>query len=786
MKPPPAKSCASCGERYDSDVLFCPRDGTPLTNSRTPSVAGADRDAYLGVELAGQIRLKHLIGIGSMGRVYRAFQAGIDRDVAVKILHRELSGNTELVQRFHREAKVASRLVHPNVVQVLMTGAVPFCADPHIGGELYLVMEYLDGISLLSALAAATTADDGAALPLPRALHVALQICDAVGEAHKQGIVHRDLKPENVMLIRRGDDPDYVKVLDFGIARLQWGNGEMTTQAGLIFGTAKYISPEGAEGQAVGPAADVYAISTILYQCLAGRTPFEGDSPVALLVQHTHAPPPELRTIARASYVPPPLAAVVMQGLSKKPSDRFPNARVLGREIIAAARESGLDPEEIVSQSALLFQRGRAVKLASKERTKSLELSADLASKIGGIAAVPAASSGLAHTGRVTASREAPRASPSSPGSRTRRDAPRIVQQELTEDEAYAPEQMPKPSARLLARSARRLRQNSHATTDDDEPSSVGTPGPTRASRPQPPPVSSTSPRRSARPSSPEAVGGAQRSSPPGRGRASVPVAAAALPPPAPADLDFDDAEAPDASAPPREETMQGTETTLDADAGAPTSSQAPPRRARIVRMAAIAACALAAALVVVFGGRHFGGFGASASGDSIDAQLEVARECMRRHAWDAPARQNLKEITDQALARWPNDARVLDLRREAAERLVSDALGRKYAGDTAEAIRLTRLALEMNPGLTTAQHLVAELEGTHAPDVAPAASAGATDEHAGAKGPRKGPLPHGATSAAPGAPSGAATAGPVLPPTPPALPGDHAPPAPSSTGPWL
>ncbi len=157
MRAPPGKSCPSCRERYDLDVLFCPRDGTPLqaSKNRAPTTDhSAGNDPYLGVELQGQIRLKHLIGIGSMGRVYRAWQGGIDRDVAVKILHRELSGNGELVKRFHREAKVASRLVHPNVVQVLMTGTVPFVPDPHVGGEMYLVMEYLDGISLLSALAA--------------------------------------------------------------------------------------------------------------------------------------------------------------------------------------------------------------------------------------------------------------------------------------------------------------------------------------------------------------------------------------------------------------------------------------------------------------------------------------------------------------------------------------------------------------------------------------------------------------------------------------------------------
>src|SRR4051812_25245511 len=181
MKAASAKSCHSCGELYDADVLFCPRDGTPLASSRTPSFSSAERDPYLGLELPGQIRLDHLIGIGSMGRVYRAFQGGIERDVAVKVLHRELSGNNELVGRFHREAKVASRLVHPNVVQVLMTGALPQTTDARMGGELYLVMEFLDGMSLLSALCAAGTAADAQALPLPRALHVTLQICDAVG-----------------------------------------------------------------------------------------------------------------------------------------------------------------------------------------------------------------------------------------------------------------------------------------------------------------------------------------------------------------------------------------------------------------------------------------------------------------------------------------------------------------------------------------------------------------------------------------------------------------------------
>ena len=207
------------------------------------------------------------------------------------MLHRELSSNKALVARFDREAKVASRLAHPNVVHVLLVGQLP-------DGAMYIVMEYLDGLSLQSALAG-----ELGAMPLPRALHIALQLCDAAGEGHAQGIVHRDLKPENVMLVRRADDPDFVKVLDFGIARVHWGDQSMATAAGLIFGTARYISPEGAQGEQVGPPGDVYAIATMLYQMLSGATPFHAEQAVAVLVQQIHDAPPPLKGIERAAYV---------------------------------------------------------------------------------------------------------------------------------------------------------------------------------------------------------------------------------------------------------------------------------------------------------------------------------------------------------------------------------------------------------------------------------------------------------------------------------------------------
>ena len=296
------RTCSKCGKTYPTDVIFCPKDGSPLSAKKTEI---AD-DPYVGLKLADQFELERLIGIGAMGRVYRAYQRGIDRHVAVKILHRELMRNEGIMTRFVREAKVASRLTHPNVVQVMMTGHVQKRGD--VGGEAYLVMEYLDGISLRSALAAA-----GGALPMPRALHIVLQVADAVGEAHLSGIVHRDIKPENVMLVRRGDDQDFAKVLDFGVARLDWSDNSLATAAGVIFGTARYISPEGAQGQTVSAPSDVYSLAIMLFQCLSGQTPFDGDSPVAILIKHTNQEPPDIRSIPRSSYVPEPLARVHRQ-----------------------------------------------------------------------------------------------------------------------------------------------------------------------------------------------------------------------------------------------------------------------------------------------------------------------------------------------------------------------------------------------------------------------------------------------------------------------------------------
>jgi serine/threonine protein kinase len=322
----PGRRCVSCGERYSSAVLFCPKDGTP-TGPEHGSVVG---DPYVGRVIAGQFRVERLLGIGAMARVYLAQQLGLERYVALKILHRELSSDEAASARLRREAKLGARLRHPNLAEVLMLGSVDATSGGP-GGEPFIVLEYLDGLSLASALAAA-----GGALGLARAVHIVLQICDALGEAHALGVVHRDLKPDNVMLVRRGADSDFVKVLDFGVARAA-RDPDFATRDGAVLGTARYIAPEGAQGASVGPEADVYAIATLLFQCLSGQTPFDGASAVAILVKQVSAAPPDLRAVGAGRDAPPALAELVRRNLAKDPKDRAPNARALGAELAACA-----------------------------------------------------------------------------------------------------------------------------------------------------------------------------------------------------------------------------------------------------------------------------------------------------------------------------------------------------------------------------------------------------------------------------------------------------------------
>jgi serine/threonine-protein kinase len=275
----------------------------------------------VGTTLADRYRIDALIGEGGMGRVYSAEHVLMRKRLAIKVLHRELTTMTEVVARFEREAMAAANIDHPNVAAATDFGKLP-------DGAVFLVLEYVQGKSLRDEIAAGPIAPE-------RALHIARQIAAGLGSAHALDIVHRDLKPENVMLVDKGGDPDFVKVLDFGIAKVPIGEVPHPTEtpahtpitkAGMVFGTPEYMSPEQALGQGVDGRADLYALGVILYEMLSGSRPFSSQSQVGILGQQLSKPPPKISERAPGIMVPPAVEAVAMKLLGREASERYQSA----------------------------------------------------------------------------------------------------------------------------------------------------------------------------------------------------------------------------------------------------------------------------------------------------------------------------------------------------------------------------------------------------------------------------------------------------------------------------
>lgn len=340
------KICPKCGSIAADSDTFCHLDGTPLAEHPvTPHQEAAaarsqqmpdprDREAYVGRTILEQFKIEEIVGSGSMGTVYRATQLGIERMVAVKILHPELANQPEAVLRFHREAKVVSTLNHPNIVHIYLFGHLP-------DGNLYIVQEFVRGRSLSVDMEQGT-------IGLRRTLHIADQILSAIGEAHANGVIHRDIKPENVMLTTVGDDQYFVKILDFGVAK-RITTQTFATRDGLIFGSPRYISPEAAQGDKIDPRSDLYSVGVVMYQMLSGEPPFESRKPVQVLMDHINKPPPRLSQRPAAIDVPASVEAVVMKLLGKKPEHRYPTASAVRDALIDASRGLGIPHQPVGS-----------------------------------------------------------------------------------------------------------------------------------------------------------------------------------------------------------------------------------------------------------------------------------------------------------------------------------------------------------------------------------------------------------------------------------------------------
>jgi serine/threonine-protein kinase len=278
-------------------------------------------ESLVGGVLSGRYMIERLIGEGGMGAVYQAEHTHMRKRMAVKVLHAEMSRLPEVVARFEREAMAAAHIEHPNVAAATDFGKLE-------DGSFFLVLEYVEGKSLRDFMA------EGPA-EVPRVLHIARQIASALGRAHALGIVHRDLKPENVMLVKREDDPDFVKVLDFGIAKVPMGEvageskGQVLTQLGMVYGTPEYMAPEQALGQPVDARADLYALGVIVFEMLTGSRPYDHSSKVTLLGMHVTAPIPKMRERAPTANVPVAMDDLVTRLLAKDAAARFADAREL-------------------------------------------------------------------------------------------------------------------------------------------------------------------------------------------------------------------------------------------------------------------------------------------------------------------------------------------------------------------------------------------------------------------------------------------------------------------------
>ncbi len=343
-------------------VVGTPVPGAPVVIAAAVSAQIGVASDLVGSVLADRYRILKKLGEGGMGSVYLAEHTTINKRLAIKVLSPEYSHKQDLVDRFLQEARAASMIEQENVVEITDFGSTP-------GGSVFFAMEFLNGEDL-----AATVKREGA-LQWPRVQAIMLQICTALDAAHAAGIIHRDMKPENCYRIRRGSNEDFIKVLDFGIAKVQSDEGEGgrgLTRTGMIFGTPEYMSPEQAKGERVDHRVDVYAAGVIMYELLTGRVPFTADTFMGILTKHMFEAPAAPSSLAPHAGIPREAEAVILKALQKDREYRFQSMVEMARAIEAVG--TGAAAVSVVREHVVAPHSGQ---LRFAGSSTAIELDAD-------------------------------------------------------------------------------------------------------------------------------------------------------------------------------------------------------------------------------------------------------------------------------------------------------------------------------------------------------------------------------------------------------------------------
>ncbi len=315
------KLCLNCGGKFDDEKTHCPADGLKLVSLEGGSLVGTVID--------DRYKIESIIGRGALGTVYKANQELVGRPVAVKVLHSYLISDTDTVKRFQQEARGVSRLKHPHIITIFDYGLLP-------NGLPYIAMDYLKGDTLAKIL------HERKQLSVKELMPVIKQVCDALEEAHNCGVIHRDVTPDNIVLIEQGGQQNFVKVVDFGIAKLLRVDGETLsslTKAGAVGGSPIYMSPERITNKDIDNRSDIYSLGVVIFEALVGRPPFASTDAARLMLAQVNEVAPKLKDVRPDFLFPQELEDVLAKALAKAPEDRQSSMGQLRDELMSATNK---------------------------------------------------------------------------------------------------------------------------------------------------------------------------------------------------------------------------------------------------------------------------------------------------------------------------------------------------------------------------------------------------------------------------------------------------------------